>query len=147
MVRKEARSDTAGRPLRVLLVEDNVDHLNLLRLALERTGIEVVCVTDGAEALAALAVSLKGAHFDVVVADVAMRHVDGLAFKKAVGCLQDNDLLPGPLPVKIHSAYPESHDAVERGKVDACDYYLKGDGTLRLINDLEEMACAHRGGH
>lgn len=126
----------------MLVVEDDPDTQLMLSELLKRRGCEVVSVSDGAEALAAVAFSLKADPFDVAVVDVAMRNVDGLAFNKALRCFEANELYPQPIKVKYHTAYPESYVNVEKGKIAGEDYYMKGDGTLRLVADLEAlMSC------
>lgn len=106
---------------------------------LKGRGCEVVCVTDGAEALAAVAFSLKGDPFDLTIVDIAMRHVDGLAFFKALRCFETNELYPRPIRVKFHTAHSESYDLVQKGKVAKEDYYVKGAGTGKLMEDLETL--------
>jgi CheY-like chemotaxis protein len=64
-----------GLPVRVLLVEDDPVVARGLRRTLERAGLDVLVVTDGDEALAVLGAT----RFNVVVSDVAMRRVGGVA--------------------------------------------------------------------
>lgn len=59
--------------MKILIADDNPTNRKLLRVVLEAEGAEVVEVTDGAEALAAL----QGALIDVVISDVLMPNKDG----------------------------------------------------------------------
>lgn len=59
---------------RVLLVDDDADLLELLRLALEGAGHEVITASSGAEAIRVLE---GAASFDVIVSDYQMGDVDG----------------------------------------------------------------------
>jgi CheY-like chemotaxis protein len=128
--------------MRVLVVEDNEDHSQLLGLALESKGCDVVKAADGAEALAAVALSLKGGYFDLIILDVAMMHVDGMTFLKALRCFEMNELFPRPPHVKVHTAHEEARSLVRQGRIAASDYYEKGTyGTTRLLDDLETMIC------
>lgn len=60
----------------VLVVDDEVSVLRLMQMALARDGVRVITATNGAEAVAVL----SGAeHVDLVVTDVVMPEMDGLA--------------------------------------------------------------------
>lgn len=69
-----------GRPLRVLLAEDNQTNQQVVRLLLERDGHAVRVTADGAAALAALA----DGDVDVLLLDVQMPDVDGLEVARRV---------------------------------------------------------------
>ncbi len=64
-----------SEPIRVLVVDDEVDYLNSLKRVLARRGFDVQTVTDGRSALAVLA----EAQFDCVLLDLQMPGMDGLA--------------------------------------------------------------------
>lgn len=63
-----------NRPPRILLVDDEADARDMLRLALERHGFHVTTATDGSEA-----VTLLDQGFDAVITDLVMPHLDGIA--------------------------------------------------------------------
>jgi CheY-like chemotaxis protein len=65
---------------RVLLAEDNATSQMVARVLLERAGAEVAVVADGAAAVAAL----RQGGFDVVLMDMQMPGMDGLAATRAV---------------------------------------------------------------
>ncbi|GIE01050.1 hypothetical protein Adu01nite_24000 [Paractinoplanes durhamensis] len=65
----------AGRPLHVLVAEDNPVNQRVAQLLLERRGHRVELVGDGAEAVAAV----RRTPFDLVLMDVQMPVLDGLA--------------------------------------------------------------------
>src|SRR5262249_45383831 len=69
-----------GRPLRVLLAEDNAVNQRLAVRLLEKCGHTVTVVQDGTEALAAL----RRQTFDVVLMDIQMPHMDGLETTQAI---------------------------------------------------------------
>jgi CheY-like chemotaxis protein len=71
---------TLPSPLRVLVVEDNPVNQTLAQRLLEKQGYLVTVAGNGKEALAALA----GAAFDVVLMDVQMPEMDGLAATAAI---------------------------------------------------------------
>jgi PAS domain S-box-containing protein len=69
-----------GTALRVLLAEDNVINRRLAVRILEKRGHVVLAVDDGVKALAAL----DQGHFDVVLMDVQMPSMDGIAATAAI---------------------------------------------------------------
>jgi CheY-like chemotaxis protein len=60
--------------MRVLVIEDNVDLRDLVRLALEHAGHQVITATHGVEGLA----FLNGHVVDLVVTDLFMPEMDGI---------------------------------------------------------------------
>ena len=68
-----ATPSTSGRRLRVLLAEDNAVNQRLVTATLEKEGHEVIAVTNGKEALAAVGRETV----DVVLMDVQMPVMDG----------------------------------------------------------------------
>jgi CheY-like chemotaxis protein/nitrogen-specific signal transduction histidine kinase len=69
-----APAPAAGRPLRILLAEDNVVNQKLATRMLEQQGHAVTLAADGKAALDAL----DGQAFDVVLMDMEMPEMDGL---------------------------------------------------------------------
>jgi len=68
--------DWRGR--RLLLVEDNEDHQYLTEAVLSATGVEVVIVDCGEDAIHAVTSSITGdAAFDVVLMDIRLPTIDG----------------------------------------------------------------------
>ncbi|HZE61736.1 MAG TPA: response regulator [Burkholderiales bacterium] len=60
--------------MRVLVIEDNADLNDYLRLALESEGYQVLAARNGKEALE----TLDGQEIDVVVTDLFMPEMDGI---------------------------------------------------------------------
>jgi CheY-like chemotaxis protein len=77
-----------GRPLRVLVAEDIAANRLLLMHTLKRLGHAAEAVQNGAEALAAVEASLA-APFDLVLMDVMMPLMDGLAAARAIRALPE----------------------------------------------------------
>lgn len=65
----------------VLLVEDDADSAEVVKVFLERGGHYVVHAADGKKALAALATSQP----DVVILDLNIPELDGIGFLKVLG--------------------------------------------------------------
>jgi CheY-like chemotaxis protein len=75
----------AVRPLRILIVDDDIVVLKALRDMLEGEGHCVVAFDDGRKAIQALASQAAvAAPFDVVITDLGMPHVDGRQVAAAV---------------------------------------------------------------
>ena len=76
----ERIAPAAAAGARVLLAEDNPINAMLARILLEREGAAVDRVTSGGEALAAL----ETGHYDLVLMDLRMPGLDGLAATRAL---------------------------------------------------------------
>jgi two-component system, sensor histidine kinase RpfC len=72
--RETAAADTAGRPLRVLVADDNETNRRVVRMILERAGHHVELSEDGMQAMDAI----ESASFDLVLMDVNMPRMNGL---------------------------------------------------------------------
>jgi two-component system chemotaxis response regulator CheY len=66
---------------RILIVDDSVSIRQILSLTLKNARYEVIEAPDGKEALAKLSSSEK---VDLIICDVNMPHVDGIAFLKTI---------------------------------------------------------------
>ena len=72
--------ETPVTPRRVLLVDDNADGLEMMRMALESKGHNVQSASDGSSAVALAAVTLP----DVAVLDIALPDMDGYQLARAL---------------------------------------------------------------
>ena len=79
---RAASAPAAGpvRPLRVLLVEDDVVNMTMARRMLEKMGHDVVCAGTGLEALD----RLRAPGIDVVLMDIQMPDMDGMEATEAI---------------------------------------------------------------
>ncbi|HVO87583.1 MAG TPA: ATP-binding protein, partial [Casimicrobiaceae bacterium] len=75
-----AVTGASGRPLRILVAEDNLDNQKLISIVLQRRGHTIHIANDGKEALDALEQSV----FDLVLMDVQMPGMDGVAATAAI---------------------------------------------------------------
>ena len=73
-----------GRRLKVLIAEDHPINQKLAAILLEKMGNECTLVNDGEKALQAL----SDAHFDIVLMDVMMPHMDGVTALKRLRALE-----------------------------------------------------------
>lgn len=104
----------SSRSIRALVVDDDHDIAEMVRLALVDEGYEVVLATNGSEALDAAG----NEPFDVILLDMRMPVMDGWAFAQAY-----RNRLGQRVPVIVVTA---ARDAAARAaEIDADDYLAK----------------------
>lgn len=101
--------------LRVCLVEDEQSLIELISLNLEIEGYLVQCFTDGQQALDVLS---KPFHFDLIILDVMLPHVNGFDICRAVRKHANT-------PILFLSAKGTTADRVTGLKLGANDYLSK----------------------
>ncbi|MGY0712356.1 ATP-binding protein [Azospirillum argentinense] len=89
----------------VLLVEDEAQVRDFIRLTLEDMGMRVVCAADGTEALRAYAD--HGGAFDLLVTDLVMPQVGGASVARALR--RENP----DLPTVLMSGYPPETESLD----------------------------------
>jgi two-component system response regulator PilR (NtrC family) len=100
---------------RILVVDDERSMRDLLAIALRQVGYDV-SLADGGEAAVA---ALDADAFDLVITDLRMRRMDGLAVLRAV-----KERSPRTVVLMI-TAYASTETAVEAMKLGAYDYVTK----------------------
>ncbi|MCX6294390.1 MAG: response regulator transcription factor [Sphingobacteriales bacterium] len=113
----------------ILLVEDEENLQEALKLNLELEGYEVTACGDGLEALKILSQE----HFDLMVLDVMLPELDGISVCESVR-LQQN-----PIPILILSAKNSSADRVLGLKMGADDYLNKPFNLEELLLRVEKL--------
>jgi two-component system alkaline phosphatase synthesis response regulator PhoP len=113
----------------ILLVEDEENLQEALKLNLEIEGYEVTTCADGMEALKILSQE----HFDLMVLDVMLPELDGISVCESVR-LQKN-----PIPILILSAKNSSADRVLGLKMGADDYLNKPFNLEELLLRVEKL--------
>ena len=123
--------------MRVLIVDDEVEFLELMEKRLSRRGFEVVTASDGQKGLACLEASLKEAEgFGVVVMDVRMPGMDGLETLRHM-----KERAP-EVPVILLTGHAAVGVAMEGLELGAFDYMLKPVPIGELIVKMEEAMQA-----
>ncbi|MDQ2101312.1 hybrid sensor histidine kinase/response regulator [Azospirillum isscasi] len=102
---EEDEVDGLSMAATVLLVEDEAQVRDFIRLTLEDMGMRVVCATDGADALRAYAD--HGGAFDLLVTDLVMPQVGGASVARALR--RENP----DLPTVLMSGYPPETESLE----------------------------------
>ncbi len=120
----------AGTKPRILMVDDEIDYLMLLKLKLVNEGFDVTASDNAEDALAAMEKDPP----DLVVADVMMPGTDGIAmFRK----MHEANAPWGETPLIFLSGKDESETKVEALHLGAEDFLLKPV-------DLKELAARIR---
>ena len=117
----------------VLIADDEASIRHVLTLVLSDHGYEVRAVADGEEALR----ELKARPYDVVISDVRMPKLDGLALLKEALALQ-----PG-LTFLVMSAYGSQDQALEAVSLGAWDFVqkpFKPEEVVFVLKKAEERA-------
>ncbi|GAA4255988.1 hypothetical protein GCM10022293_44870 [Azospirillum formosense] len=96
----------------VLLVEDEAQVRDFIRLTLEDMGMRVVCAADGTEALRAYAD--HGGAFDLLVTDLVMPQVGGASVARALR--RENP----DLPAVLMSGYPPETESLDDLLAEGC---------------------------
>jgi len=109
---------TPGRPLRILVAEDNPVNRTLVTTLLQKRGHDVLAVEDGAEAVAVLA---GGRTFDVALMDVQMPKMGGFEATQAIR--ERERTAGGHLPIVALTAHAMAGDR-ERCLAAGMDGYL-----------------------
>lgn len=126
----------AAGPRRVLVVEDSVTSRLLLKHILEGAGYAVDTAVDGLDAQS----RLRTGRYDVVVSDVEMPNLDGLALTASIRATPATAELPVILVTSLQT--PEQREAGLRAGADA--YFTKGSfdqdrllATVRRVAGME----------
>ena len=126
----------AAGPRRVLVVEDSVTSRLLLKHILEGAGYAVDTAVDGLDAQS----RLRTGRYDVVVSDVEMPNMDGLALTASIRATPATAELPVILVTSLQT--PEQREAGLRAGADA--YFTKGSfdqdrllATVRRVAGME----------
>lgn len=113
----------------ILLVEDEENLHEALKLNLELEGYEVSSAFDGASALKAV----QGEYFDLIILDVMLPEMDGINVTEAIR-LTNNEV-----PILILSAKNSSADRVLGLKKGADDYLTKPFNLEELLLRVQKL--------
>ncbi|HUQ67372.1 MAG TPA: response regulator transcription factor [Flavitalea sp.] len=115
--------------LSVLLVEDEENLHDALRLNLELEGYEITSAYDGHEALK----KIEAEYFDLIIMDVMLPGIDGISVTENIR-LQNNQV-----PILILSAKNTSADRVAGLKKGADDYLTKPFNLEELLLRVQKL--------
>ncbi len=115
--------------LSVLLVEDEENLHDALKLNLELEGYEITSAFDGNQALQ----KIEQEYFDLIIMDVMLPGVDGISITESIR-LQNNEV-----PILILSAKNSSADRVFGLKKGADDYLTKPFNLEELLLRVQKL--------
>mgnify|MGYP002040856531 CR=1 FL=1 len=101
--------------MQLLLVEDDFDLSGILSRSLSSRGFEILCCSDGAEALAAA----RKKNFDIILLDLSLPGLDGLELLQQLRAAQQD------LPVLILTARDGTAERIAGLDAGADDYLVK----------------------
>ena len=119
-------------PIRLLLVDDEKDFVNILSKRIKRRNIAVTEAFSGAEAIQAL----RAQEFDVVVLDLKMEEMDGIETLKVLKIM---DPRLAVIMLTGHGAMPSAREALVEGAFD----YLSKPCDIDILSSKIEEACRH----
>ncbi|HMM55188.1 MAG TPA: sigma-54 dependent transcriptional regulator [Candidatus Desulfobacillus sp.] len=118
-------------PLNLLVVEDDLQLRDAICLTLECAGHRVLGAADGPAALRLL----EREAFHLVVSDLRMQPMDGIALLKAIRARAPH------LPVLLMTAFGDVDKAVAAMRAGACDFLLKPFEPRALLEHVERHAA------
>jgi two-component system alkaline phosphatase synthesis response regulator PhoP len=118
----------------ILLVEDEENLHEALKLNLELEGYEITSAYDGNAALKAV----KDEYFDLIIMDVMIPHVDGVTVTETIR-IQNNEV-----PILILSAKNTSADRVLGLKKGADDYMVKPFNLEELLLRVDKLILKNK---
>jgi DNA-binding response OmpR family regulator len=130
-----SRSEPSVRPSRVLVVDDDLEVRNVVRMALERLGCSVVDADSGEKALRVV----EGSAIDLVVLDLGLPDMSGV---EVLGRIRAES----ELPVIVLTARSSEPDRVLGLTLGADDYVAKPFSPRELAARVEAVLRRTRGG-
>jgi DNA-binding NtrC family response regulator len=116
------------KPLRVLIVDDEVAYADVLRRRMQKRNIEVEVAHSGAEAIQ----KLRRSSFDVAVLDLKMEDMNGIEVLKIFKTM-DPDM--PVIMITGHGSEQAAHEGIACG---AYDYLMKPCEFEMLIEKIQE---------
>lgn len=119
----------AGEAYRILLVEDEENIADAVKMNLELEGYHVTLATTGKSALE----RLRGARYDLCIMDVMLPGVDGFSITRTIR-LENNKV-----PILFLTAKDASSDRVEGLRIGGDDYLVKPFNLEELLLRVEKL--------
>ncbi|MFH1830236.1 MAG: response regulator [Pseudomonadota bacterium] len=115
---------------KILMVEDDVMLVEIIRMLLEEKGYDVVSAENGKEGLLK-ALSDKP---DLIVADIMMPEMDGIEMTKIIRSTADLK----ELPIIVLTALGRDSDVKKAMNAGATDYLVKPASTNKFLQKIQE---------
>jgi len=125
-------------PHRILIADDEPHIVELVRVCLEDSGVEIMEAGDGEAALAAA----RQRHPDLILLDVMMPRVDGFE----VGRRLKADAATRDIPILMLTAKSQPTDRERGADVGAESYVTKPFSPSKLASEVQKLLARRRGG-
>lgn len=132
-----AAGQHGSAPLKVLLVDDEVGYVDVLRKRMRKRGIEASAALSGREAVR----TLRCREFDVAVLDLKMEDMDGIEVLKIF------KMMAPEMPVIILTGHGSEQAAREGMLHGATDYLTKPCELEELLAKIGQAMEDRRGSH
>lgn len=123
---------TGTAKLKILVVEDEAHIQRLIRLVLEKNGLEVTTADTGEEALKILAEMVEKPN--LVLLDILMPGIDGLSVLRAIKA----NAATRDIPVVMLTALAQESVVLQGIKLGAADYIRKPFHPTELVKRLQK---------
>jgi two-component system response regulator HydG len=123
----DERQPPERQPIRVLIVDNERDHAQVMAEALERVGYECMTATSGPEG----ARRIEDGYFDIVITDLVMNDVDGMEILRRAKEKLD---LCEVIVVTGHASVPKAVEAMQQGAANFLEKPLN-IGRLRAVTE------------
>lgn len=110
----------------ILVVDDEPDFLNMIKIRLEANNYEVLTAMNGEEALS----KIKGEKIDVVLLDILMPQLDGLETLKKIRQIKKD------LPVFMITAFSNEERFELADKLNASGFIVKTGDLNKEIDNI-----------
>jgi signal transduction histidine kinase/CheY-like chemotaxis protein/HPt (histidine-containing phosphotransfer) domain-containing protein len=135
---RQLDADMARRhPLSILLAEDNAINQKLALLVLERLGYRADVAGNGVEALEAL----RRQHYDVILMDVQMPEMDGLAATRAIGREFPGGRRPRIVAMTANAMKEDRDECFAAGMDDFVSKPIQFDELVAALNRCQARAA------
>ncbi|MBI3890490.1 MAG: response regulator [Candidatus Wallbacteria bacterium] len=118
-----------AKSYRVLVADDDLDHVTIVRAILEQNGYEALEAFNGEETLE----QVEKHHPDLLLLDIMMPKIDGL---EVVRRLKENPATRN-LPVIMFSAKSGTREIIESFNFGASNYLIKPIDTPKLLQKIK----------
>jgi two-component system sensor histidine kinase/response regulator len=125
--------ETAPQPLRILLAEDNPLNQEVATIRLRKRGHSVVIAEDGQQALSAY----EKEHFDLILMDVHMPNVDGIAATAKIRELEEGTGRHIPIIALTASAMKGDRERLQAAGMD--EHVAKPIQTQELLDAIDRV--------
>ena len=112
---KEEKEPSIFKPLRILLVEDNIVNQKLATLILKKKGYSVVVAENGIDAIE----KYKSGDFDLILMDVQMPEMDGLEATRIIRASEHEGSKRIPIIAMTAHAFKRDEEACLQAGMDA----------------------------